>query len=166
MNIRKIVLIFSFVVALRADAAMVRVVAVLDGRTLAVERAGVREQLTLAGVAIADEKGARTMLEWTLVSRWISLEEAPGGVLAYRSPDALFVNRELVLRGYARATLPVVEPQTHVPVTYLGTLDLPGPRPAAAAAGPRVRTERGSGSGSDRPRRPRAARPPRRRSGK
>ena len=165
MNIRNILLVVSFVVALRADAAMVRVVGIENGQTLLVERSGVRERVTLAGVTITDESAARTLLEWTLASRWISIEEAPGGRLAYRSPDALFVNRELVLRGYARATLPDIEPQPTVPVTYLGTLNLGLPRASAAPAPTRVRTERASGTGSGRTRRSPGAPSPRRRRG-
>jgi hypothetical protein len=132
MNYRHILLIVTLFIALRAEGAMVRVTAVENGRTLVVERNGKTERVTLAGVTITDETSARTMLEWTLTSRWVSLEETAGGQLVYRSPDALFVNRELVLRGFARATLPGIEPTSHVPVTYLGTLDLPGTRPAPA----------------------------------
>jgi hypothetical protein len=127
MNTRHILLIVTLFIALRAEGAMVRVTAVENARTLVVERNGKAERLTLAGVAITDEASARAMLEWTLVSRWVSLEEASGGYFVYRSPDALFVNRELVLRSFARATLPGIEPVSHVPVTYLGTLDLPSP---------------------------------------
>jgi hypothetical protein len=134
MNIKNILLGFVCVIALRADAAMVRVQQVVDGRTLIVEHKGNAETITLAGIDIVDDKSARTLLEWTLVARWISLESVEGGHLAYRSPDALFVNRELVTRGFARATLPDIEPPRTVPVTYLGTLDLPGPRPTTTAA--------------------------------
>jgi hypothetical protein len=132
MNTRHILLILTFFFALRAEAAMVRVTAVENGRTLIVDRHGKSERVTLAGVAITNEASARAMLEWTLVSRWVSLEETSGGHLVYRSPDALFVNRELVLRRFARATVPGIEPVSHVPVTYLGTLDLPAPSPVPA----------------------------------
>lgn len=134
MSYRNILLIVTFFFALRAEGAMVRVAAVENGRTLVVERNGNRERVTLAGVAITDDASARTLLEWTLVSRWVMLEESSGGQLVYRSPDALFVNRELVARGFARATLPGIEAESHVPVTYLGTLDLPAPSPAVRSA--------------------------------
>jgi hypothetical protein len=70
-----------------------------------------------------------------------------GEYFVYRSPDALFVNRELVLRGFARATLPEVEPAQHVIVTYLGTMKGVGVRAPAAR-------ETGSGSTPPRPARP------------
>jgi hypothetical protein len=134
MRNRIILLMVVFVAALRAEGAMVRVVGVEDARTLVVERNGTRERVTLAGIAIIDETQARTMLEWTLASAWLSLESTEGGVLAYRSPDALFVNRELVTRGFARATLPGIEPTSHVTVTYLGTLHLQESRAAKATS--------------------------------
>ena len=148
---------------------MVRVVSVEDGRTLLIERGGrtaaepVRERIHLAGVAILDEPAAHALLEWTLASNaWILLEEQPGGGhLVYRSPDALFLNRELVLRGYARATLPGIEPVSHVPVTYLGTynpLALPAATPRAVRSG----SATGTGSGSGRRSRAKPS-PPRRR---
>ncbi len=160
MNYRHIVLIVTFFFALRLEGAMVRVTGVEDARTLVVERNGKPERVTLAGVAITDDASARALLEWTLVSRWVSLEEASGGHFVYRSPDALFVNRELVLRGFARATLPGIEPVSHVPVTYLGTLNPPAPSRA-----PAVRSAAGSRSGSAPSSRPSTSRsrPPRRR---
>ncbi|HYI13171.1 MAG TPA: hypothetical protein VEK57_29255 [Thermoanaerobaculia bacterium] len=134
--------------ALRAEAAMVRVLEVVDGRTIVIDRAGSRATVTLAGIALTDEAAARTLLEWTLASTWVMLEEQPnGGAFVYRSPDALFLNRELVLRGFARATLRGVEPEQRVPVTYLGQLRPSGPPPAVEApAAPKRR----SGSGTRR----------------
>ena len=126
-------------IALRVEGGMVRVTGVLDGRTLL---AGER-RIPLAGVAVTDEKSARTLLEWTVASRWVMVEDAPGGQFVYRSPDALFVNRELVTRGYAKATLPEIEPASTLIVTYLGTIN-----PPAASAAPVVRTEPAAGSGS------------------
>ncbi|HYO78004.1 MAG TPA: hypothetical protein VE010_16210 [Thermoanaerobaculia bacterium] len=163
MKITNFLLLFLFASALRAEAAMVRVAAVENGRTLIVERNGARERVTLAGVAVTDEAGARALLEWSAVSKWIMLEEASGGALAYRSPDALFLNRELVLRGFARATLPQIEPHSHVAVTFLGTLNLPDPAPRAASAPrSRARSEPAAKSGSGSRRRSttsRSARP-------
>jgi hypothetical protein len=155
MNIRHILLILTLFIALRAEGAMVRVTAVENSRTLVVDRNGKAERVTLAGVAITDDASARALLEWTLVSRWVSLEETSGGHFVYRSPDALFVNRELVLRRFARATLPDIEPVSHVAVTYLGTLDLPAPAPAVRTA-PARRTDNAPSSrrSTSRSRRP------------
>ena len=122
---------------------MVRVVGVTDGQTLVVDRAGVSVPIKLAGITVTDREGARSLLRWTVGTSWVMLEEQPGGGhFVYRSPDALFVNRELVARGFARATLQAIEPQTHVVVTYLGTLYAPGP--------PAAKSPAASGTGSER----------------
>ncbi|HYH07209.1 MAG TPA: hypothetical protein VEK11_09160 [Thermoanaerobaculia bacterium] len=150
MRNRIILLIISLFIALRAEAAMVRVTGVADGRSVVVDRNGKAETITLAGVAILDDTSARALLHWTLVGAWVSLEPKNGGYLVYRSPDALFVNRELVTRGFARATLPEVPPAQHVVVTYLGTIN-PAPRTAAIAAEPKTKAPaRGTGSGTPR----------------
>ena len=104
---------------------MVRVVGIEDGRTITVERGGVRERVQLAGVAITDEAKARELLRWTAGEAWVMLEPAAGGFLVYRSPDALLLNRELVLRGFARATLPGIEPELRAPSRYLGEFNPP-----------------------------------------
>jgi hypothetical protein len=169
MNLRIALFILSLCIATSAQAAMVRVVAVEDGGTLIVERGGhasepMRERIQLAGVTILDEPAARALLQWTLVSTnaWVLLEPQPGGGhLVYRSPDALFLNRELVLRGYARATLPGIEPVSHVPVTYLGTYN-PLSMPAAPARGLRSGPATDTGSGNGRRSRAKPS-PPRRR---
>ena len=149
MTSRIFFFVFSFFFALHTHAAMVRVLDVVDGRTLVVERRGVAEKVQLAGIALTDDEGARTLMKWTLVSTWVMLEAQPdGGYFVYRSPDAQFINRELVLRGFARATSPAIEPQQHVVVTYLGTMNVGVRAPAA----------RESGTGSTPPR---PARPPR-----
>jgi hypothetical protein len=168
MKNRILLLIVSCVLALRANAAMVRVTSIENGRTLIVERDAHAERVTLAGIEIVDENSARTLLEWTLLSKWILVEHAPGGALVYRSPDALFINRELVLRGYARATLPHIEPESQPAVTFLGTLNLPAPSRASNAqtrrsARAKTGSAAGSGSALPRPRRsaPRASPRPR-----
>lgn len=121
-----IFLIGVILIAIRVDAAMVRVVDVQDGRTLVIERNGARETVRLAGLAIVDEARATDLLRWSVVSFWVMLEpHAGGGQLAYRSPDALFINRELVQRGYARATAQGIEPERNLVVTYLGTINPP-----------------------------------------
>ena len=151
--------IFFFLVSLslvvRLDASMVRVLGVTDGRTLVVERGGAQVTVQLAGIELIDDANARALMRWTLVSSWVMLDKQPdGGFYVYRSPDALFVNRELVARGFARATLPTIEPVQHVVVTYLGTL-----------RGLGVRSPSAGGTGSDRsaPAPAKPSRPPRRR---
>jgi hypothetical protein len=145
MNPRKILMVLACALALRAEGGMVRITGVENGRTLL---AGT-ERVELAGVAVTDERAAKTMLEWTVVGRWVLLEKSGTAHFVYRSPDALFVNRELVLRGFARATLQEVDPPSTLAVTYLGTIDPIDPAPpAAAAAPPPAKTARGSGSGS------------------
>lgn len=141
---RIIFTIFMFLIALRAEAAMVRVVAIENGRTLTIERNGTRSSVVLAGVGITDELRARELLRWTIGTSWVMLEPSGDGFLAYRSPDALFINRELVLRGCARATLPGIQPAHQLDVTYLGQLHPEGRPPKTAAK------ERGSGSGTSR----------------
>jgi hypothetical protein len=152
--------LITLLVSLRLDAAMVRVTGVTDGQTIVVERGGVAVAVKLAGIKVIDDEGARALLRWTIGSSWVMLEEqADGGHFVYRSPDGLFLNRELVARGFARATLPAIEPQTHVVVTYLGTLYAPGPRPAKTPAASGTSSERTSRSPA-RPSRPRRRRKP------
>jgi len=129
---------------LSAHAEMLRVVAIEDGRTVAIDRNGTRTSVRLAGVAVTDELHARELLRWTLLGFWVKLEpSASGEFLAWRSPDALFINRELVLRGYARATLEGIAPDTRVPMIYLGE-GPSGERRVTAASEP------GTGSGTRR----------------
>src|SRR5687767_10960224 len=94
-------ILICLAIALPAEAVMVRVVGIVDGRTIEVDRGGTREPVTLAGIAVTDALRAQELLRWTIGASWVMLETAPGGegVMMYRSPDALFVNRELVLRG-------------------------------------------------------------------
>jgi hypothetical protein len=155
-----ILTLFLVVLTLRVDAAMVRVVDVRDGRTLVVEHDGKRETVQLAGVAIVDDARATDLLRWNVVSTWVMLEAHPGGgYLVYRSPDALFVNRELVVRGYARATAHGIEPERNLAVTYLGVLDPPGWSPATATQ-PRTSSDtRRRSSASRAPRTPAGSRP-------
>ncbi|MGZ8730190.1 MAG: thermonuclease family protein [Thermoanaerobaculia bacterium] len=149
---KRIILILGLLFVIRVDAAMVRVVDVQDGRTIIIERNGSRETVRLAGVAIVDEARAAELLRWNVVSSWVLIEpHASGGHLAFRSPDALFINRELVLRGYARATAHGIEPERNLIVTFLGVID----PPAAPVTATRPRT------GTDTSRRPTKTRPPR-----
>ncbi len=155
MTVRILFFLVSLSLVVRLDAAMVRVVGVTDGQTLVVERGGAQVQVKLAGIALIDERNAQALMEWTLVSTWVMLDEQPGGgFYVYRSPDALFVNRELVARGFARATLPTIEPRQHVVVTYLGSL---------RGMGLRIPSAPGTGSGKSAPAPAKPSRPPRRR---
>lgn len=132
---------------------MVRVIAIEDGRTIAIDRNGTRESIRLAGVAVTDELHARELLRWTLGTAWVMLEAAEDGAFrVYRSPDALFVNRELVLRGFARPTLPGIAPENPVTGRYLGEVNPGGPQ-----SRPRTTAEPERRSGSARSARPRAS---------
>lgn len=155
MTVRILFFLVSFSLVVRLDASMVRVLGVTDGQTLVVERGGSQVQVKLAGIALTDDRNARALMQWTLVSSWVMLDEQPGGgFYVYRSPDALFVNRELVARGFARATLPSIEPPQHVIVTYLGSL---------RGMGLRTPSARGTGSGKSAPARAKPSPSPRRR---
>lgn len=125
----KLIIVFmqvSLLLAVCARAEMVRVVEIRDAQTLVIERNGAREPIRLAGLAILDEARATQLLRWTVGTSWVLVEaHAGGGHLVYRSPDALFVNRELVMRGYARATVHGIEEQPNVIVTYLGEINPP-----------------------------------------
>jgi len=144
-----------------AEAAMVRVVSVDDARTITIERNGARESIHIGGVAISDELRAHELLRWTLQpSSWVLVEPAGDGTfLVYRSPDALFINRELVLRGYARATLAGIEPDHTLAVTYLGDLIPTARRADPRTKDPARRTGSGTGPRSTRARSARTARP-------
>ena len=155
MKLRIFFFFVSLSLSLCLHAGMVRVIDVVDGQTLLVERGGAQVQVKLAGIALIDDRNAYQLMQWTLVSSWVMLDEQPGGgFYVYRSPDALFVNRELVARGFARATVPSIEPHQHVVVTYLGSL---------RGMGLRTPSARGTGSGTSAPAPAKPSRPPRRR---
>lgn len=149
-------IIFSLLAAVCADAApMARVSAIKNGNTLIIDGGA---ELRLAGIEITNDGAARELLRWSLGTSWVMVERmADGTALVYRSPDAMFINRELVLRGYARATLPGIEPSDRINVTYLGVVD-PGPRAPATAsrAAPRTGSDKSARSSTQR-----ATRPPR-----
>lgn len=120
--------VVSLFAVLPLQASMARVVEVLDGRTVVVEQDNLRRTITVAGVAVLDPTRAAELLRWTLLSEgsvvWVLIEAHPrGGHLIYRSPDALFVNRELVIRGFAKATEYGIEAERNLRVTYLGQVD-------------------------------------------
>ena len=130
---RVFVLVVFLLITRCIDAAMLRVVSVEDGQTITVERDGARVPIKLAGLTIADGVGARNLLEWALADAWVMLEEQPGGThYVWRTPDGMFVNRELVLRGFARATSADVQPPARIHGTYLGTVDPVGVQRRAA----------------------------------
>jgi len=131
---RKIIFIITTLClfTLRAEAAMVRVIGIENGHTITIDERGTRVSVRLGGVAITDELRARELLRWTIGNAWVMLERAADDMaLVYRSPDALFINRELVLRGCARATLPGIEPENRPAVTYLGEINPEGPQRGA-----------------------------------
>ena len=138
---------------------MVKVVAVADARTLIIESNGQQESIRLSGIAITDEMRAAELLRWTAGGAYVFLEKrADGGHFVWRSPDALFLNREVVLRGFARATQAGVEAESNLRVTYLGIVDPPGPqRVTAAAKTDSTARPRSTGSKSQRSRSSRRA---------
>ncbi len=140
-------ILISLCVSFAAHAAMLRVIDIQDGRTIVIERDGVREPVTLAGVEIIDEAAARDLLYWTLSRSWVMVERSSdGGQLVYRSPDALFINRELVLRGFAHATLREVSTEPQLAVTYLGQIDPPALRQPTTRSSSTRQTASESGS--------------------
>ena len=157
-------MVLLVVAALRAESTMVRVVAIEDGQTITVDRSGTRERVRLAGVEVTNDAAARELLRWTAGEAWVMLEPAgSGGFLVYRSPDALLLNRELVLRGFARATLPATAPELRAPSRYLGVIDPPStPQskpPAKVSEGRRQKTDSGTSRRSSAPRSRRARSP-------
>jgi hypothetical protein len=132
---------------------MTRVTSVRDGRTILVDGS---TEVRLAGVEVTDELHARELLRWTVNGSWVLIERLPDGTaLVYRSPDALFVNRELVLRGFARATLPGIEPEQRIAATYHGTVNL-GVRATVASPAPAPRVPKAPRPRSTRTSRPKA----------
>jgi hypothetical protein len=84
-------------------APMVRVIDVKDARTLIVDRAGVAGEVRLGDVVIpsGEETTAIDFLRTTLVQHYVMVESnARGEAYVYRSPDALFINGELLRRAY------------------------------------------------------------------
>jgi hypothetical protein len=84
-------------------APMVRVIDVKDARTLIVDRAGVAGEVRLGDVVIppGEETTAIEFLRSTLVQHYVMVESnARGEAYVYRSPDALFINGELLRRAY------------------------------------------------------------------
>jgi hypothetical protein len=86
-----------------AAVPMARFSKVIDSRTIVVERIGGTEIVHLTNVAIPaeDEQAARDYLTERLTGSYVYVEN--GNV--YRSPDALFINRELAYGAYASSSV-------------------------------------------------------------
>src|SRR5216683_621989 len=86
-------LVFSFLVP-PAQAAMVRVVLVVDALTIIVDDNGRQSTVTLAGVDVTsgEEDLAASYLRQLVTGKWVLVE---AGGLVYRSPDGLSVNSEM-----------------------------------------------------------------------
>jgi hypothetical protein len=115
-------LIFATTTANAAINARIRTI--VDARTLQVESGGKLQEVHLYGVSIVDEAGALAWLHGSVerASVFVDWRGAPGEALVYRSPDALFVNAELVRAGFANATAQDIVPRPRVAMTYIGEL--------------------------------------------
>jgi hypothetical protein len=122
---KRFILCVSLVVfthSLMAAVPMARFSKVIDSRTIVVERISGTEVVHLANVSIPaeDEQAARDYLAEKLTGSYLYIEN--GNV--YRSPDALFINRELAYGAYASSS---------VTMRVFGEVN-PGPRPQKSAA--------------------------------
>ena len=108
-----------------SGAPMVRVARVIDSRTIVLDGGST---VTLRGVDIppADEAMAADYLRSILGNSWVLVEN--GGDV-YRSPDALYVNGQLITHAYRGSA--------HM--TYLGE-SMPGQRLPAPRATPQTRS--------------------------
>ncbi|MDP9360088.1 MAG: hypothetical protein M3P29_01415, partial [Acidobacteriota bacterium] len=107
---------------------MARFVRVTDSRTIVVEHnGGSTEVVHLVNVDIPpeDELAAREYIEQTLTGAFVYVENGK----VYRSPDALFINRELAYGAYSAPSLKM---------RVLGEVN-PGPRAQAAPRAAPVR---------------------------
>jgi len=117
------VVVFSLLAAPVAAAPLTRVARVVDSRTIVLDGGNT---VTLRGVDVppADEAMAAEYLGSLLGNAWVLVEN--GGDV-YRSPDALYVNGQLITHAY-RGT---------ARMTYLGE-SMPGPRARTVAPAPRA----------------------------
>jgi hypothetical protein len=116
---KRFILCVSLVVSsqcLMAAIPMARFSKVIDSRTIVVERADGPEVVHLVNVAVPakDEQVARAYLTEKLTGTYVYVES--GNV--YRSPDALFINRELAYGAYSAPSLKMrvfgeINPGTH-----------------------------------------------------
>ena len=102
---------------------MVRVARVIDSRTIVLD-GGTTVTLRGVDIAAADEAMAADYLRSILGNTWVLIEN--GGDV-YRSPDALYVNGQLIMHAYRGAAR----------MTYLGE-SMPGPLGHAVAPAPRA----------------------------
>ena len=112
-----LVLFISLIPRQATAAPMVRVLEVVDGRTIVIDEAGRRSTIALAGVDFTDEEAAAAAahLGRLVLGQWVLVER---GGFVYRSPDALNINSEMARH-----------PWRGVPgFVYLGLAD---PRPGA-----------------------------------
>jgi hypothetical protein len=116
-----------------AAVPMARFSKVIDSRTIVVERIDGTEVVHLTNVAIPaeDEQAARDYLTEKLTGSYVYVEN--GNV--YRSPDALFINRELAYGAYASSSLKMrvfgeINPGTHPPKAPSVREPMQVPKPA------------------------------------
>jgi hypothetical protein len=122
---KRFILCVSLVVfpqSMMAAVPMARFSKVIDSSTIVVERMGGTEVVRLANVNVAaeDEQAARDYLTEKLTGSYVYVEN--GNV--YRSPDALFINRELAYGAYASSS---------TKMRVFGEVN-PGPRPQKSTA--------------------------------
>lgn len=136
---RVIVCLFVLCLSLRAEGGeMARVVSIPAADRIVVEP---KREVRLAGIEVTDPRAAVALRELVGVGSWVMLEPAGDAAWVYRSPDAMLVNRELVLRGLARATVPDLIEAPRTQMKYLGESAHVGAqqtRPATAAPQPRA----------------------------
>jgi len=123
---KRFILCVSLVVSTRVMAAvpMAKFAKVIDSKTIVVEHIDRTEvvHLTNVDVPAEDEQAARDYLQQTLAGTYVYVENGK----VYRSPDALFINRELAFGAYFSPT---------VKMHYFGDIN-PGPRRQAPRATP------------------------------
>jgi len=136
------ILVFS-ATALSA-APMVRVIDVKDARTLVVDRGGVRTEVRLGDVIIppGEDAAAIEFLRTKAVEHYVMLENgAHGDTYVYRSPDALFINGELLRRAYLKQGTKMTIIGESSPGPERSTRKAPAPAPERPVPAPR-RTRR------------------------
>lgn len=116
------ILVFSLFALPISGTPMARVGRVIDSRTIVLDGGAT---VTLRGVDIppADEALAADYLRALLGNSWVLVEDGD----VYRSPDALYVNGQLITHAYRHAAR----------MTYLGE-SMPGSRAHATAPAPRA----------------------------
>jgi len=116
------IFVFSFFALPMNGGRMARVGRVLDSRTIVLDGGAT---VTLRGVDIPpdDEALAAAYLRSILGNGWVLVENGD----VYRSPDALYVNGQLITHAYRHSAR----------MTYLGE-SMPGPRARTLAPAPRA----------------------------